>query len=217
MFQKESDYSDFVNSAKRSLQDLASDGFSSIRLEVSGSLARGELSPPYSDLDLLLVAPKGTGASLRDHVPKLARSVSDLLAIFVDPFSSSGVFCSIYSGPLKVDWWVFEETEGSQRTTICRGNYPPPYNWALHCWDWTWWLWTKARRGKVELVMGDLPRLWLALTLKGIDPPKFPTSIQKTTTNEDLLELLRYTMGLLPASESPLAREIRHVIEAERK
>ncbi len=216
MVPKEADYWTFVDAVIRSLKEL--DGFSSVALEVSGSLARGELSPPYSDLDLVLVAPKGTGTSVRDHVPKLAKSLSkELLALFVDPFSSSGVFCSIYRGPLKVDWDVFEDTEGSQRTAIWRGNDPPPYDWESHCWDWIWWLWCKAARGKDDPIIGDLPRLWLALTLRGADPRKFPRSVPKTIASENLLELLRYTMDFLPASKSLLASEIRRAIEADKK
>lgn len=213
---QESDYRAFVESVRHSLRRFPVVNVAAARLEVSGSLARGELSPPYSDLDLVLIAPAGAGANVRDHVPELARSVGrELLAIFVDPLNPLAVFCSIYQGPFKVDWWVFEEAEGSQRTAIWRGNDPPPYEWASHCWDWLWWLWGKARRGKDDVVKHDLPRLWQALTLRGIDPRQFPASLPETTTNRDLLALLRHTLTLLPASDTALGREIWHAIERD--
>ena len=213
---QESEYRAFVESAQHALRSSPAVDVAATQLEVSGSLARGELSPPYSDLDLALIAPAGAGANVRDHVPALARSVGrELLAIFVDPLNPLAVFCSVYRGPFKVDWWVFEETADSRRTAIWRGNAPPPYEWASHCWDWLWWLWGKARRGKDDLVKQDLPRLWQFLTIKGVDPRQLPPTLPESTPHEDLLALLRQTMNLLPAPDAALGHEIRFAIDRD--
>lgn len=212
---QESEYRAFVVSAEDALRRSSAVDLAATRLEVSGSLARGELSPPYSDLDLVLIAPAGAGANVRDHVPALARAVGrELLTVFADPLTPA-MFCSIYRGPLKVDWWVFEETEGSQRTAIWRGNNPPPYEWAWHCWDWLWWFWGKARRGKDDVVKQDLPRLWQFLTINGVNPRRLPALLPERTPNRDLLGLLRQTMNLLPAADTALGREIRDAIERD--
>ncbi len=187
-----------------------------VRLEVTGSLATKTLSPPYSDLDLVLIAPTGAGPTVRDHVPHLAESTGrTLLAIFVDPLNPEACFCSIYRRPFKVDWWVSEEGQGSRRISIWRGTQPPPYDWTSHCWDWLWWLWGKARRGKEEIVRHELPRLWQFLTIKGLDARRFPPSLPEGITQSDFLTLIRRTMDCLPDPDSALGREIRVAIEQD--
>lgn len=213
---QESDYRAFVDAVHQSLKRAPPGGPHAVRLEVSGSLARGELSPPYSDLDLVLIAPTGAGPTVRDGLPQLARTIRrELLAIFVDPLHPEACFCSIYRGPFKVDWWVYEEDEGGDRTIIWRGDNPPPYDWASHSWDWLWWLWGKARRGKDDTVRYELPRLWHFLTMNGIDPRRFHASVPKNATSLELLPLIRRTMDLLPDQNEALGCEIRRAIEGD--
>lgn len=213
---QESDYCAFVETVRQSLSRSPAPDVAAVRLEVTGSFARGELSPPYSDLDLVLIAPPEMGPKVRDRVPELAKTAGrELLAIFVDPLHPEACFCSVYRGPFKVDWWVFEELDGAQRTAIWRGNDPPPYEWAAHSWDWLWWLWGKARRGKDDVVKHELPRLWQFLAINGADPRRLPACLPASTANRDLLRLLRQTMNFLPAPDTPLGREIRGVIERD--
>lgn len=213
---QESDYWQFVGAVQDCLTRWPGSAIGAVRLEVSGSLARGELSPPYSDLDLVLLAPPGKGAALREHVPTIARSVErDLLAIFVDPLHPEACFCSIYRGPLKVDWWVYEESGPSRRVAVWRGDAAPPYDWASHSWDWLWWLWGKARRGKDDVVVYELPRIWQFLAINGVDPRMLPASLPPTLKNRDLVDLLRKTMKLLPRPDCPAGREIRLAIDRD--
>ena len=213
---RESDYQAFVEAARRAVSRSPVPAVAAARLEVTGSFARGELSPPFSDLDLALVASAGAGPAARDGLPEFARSVDrDLLAIFVDPLHPEACFCSIYRGPFKVDWWVYEEDEAGDRTIVWRGNKPPPYDWASHSWDWFWWLWGKARRGKDDTVRHELPRLWHFLTMNGVDPRRFPAAVRKNATSRDLLPLIRRTVDLLPDQDEALAREIRLAVEGD--
>jgi predicted nucleotidyltransferase len=219
MFQRKEEYFEFVSSAKAALKDypLNSSGFA---VEVTGSLSRGELRPPYSDIDLLLVCQKGYGVRLRDEMVRIAGSLNTrLLTIFVDPFSSDACFCSIYSGPLKVDWLTAEEEVVDSRpvrTIVWRGDNPPPYDWKSHPWDWIWWLWCKLCKGDINLVRTDLPRLWQFLVLRGTEPRSFPDSIRSSVTSGELQTHLLATLDLLPAQETPLAVEIRRGIEQAR-
>ena len=186
-------------------------------MELTGSLSRGEVRPPYSDIDLVLVCQKGDGVMLRDEMVKIAGSLNTkLLAIFVDPFSPDACFCSIYSGPLKVDWLTAEEEAMDSkvvRSIVWRGNNPPPYDWESHPWDWIWWLWCKLRRGNVDLVRTDIPRLWQFLVLHGADPRNFPTSVRNSVNSAELKAHLLATLNLLPAQRTPLALEIRRGID----
>ena len=154
MYSKESDYWNFFRTVETSFTNLTpSFGLSSCKFEACGSLARGELRPPYSDIDLLIVASEGQGKKVRDVIPQFAHSLGKLLTIFADPFSSESTFCSIYSGPLKVDWFVAEpkkehhdDSNKERITMVWNGNKPPPYDWESHPWDWLWWLWCKVHR-----------------------------------------------------------------------
>jgi hypothetical protein len=210
------DYWKFVDAVHAALARLPVPEMRAVRLEVSGSLARGELSPPYSDLDLLLIAPRARGAAVRDQVPAVARAADPgLLGIFVDPLHPEACFCSIYRGPFKVDWWVYEELDLSSRVPVWRGDGPPPYDWTSHSWDWLWWLWGKARRGKDEVVVHELPRLWQFLAINGADSHALPARLPATLATRLQLDLLRRTMHLLPDQDGPLGREIRRAIEQD--
>lgn len=219
MFLKQEEYFKFVSSARDTLKSypLNSRGF---RVEVTGSLSRGDLRPPYSDIDFLLVCQKGDGTKLRDEMVRIASSLNtELLTIFVDPFSPDACFCSIYSGPLKVDWLTVEEEEVDSkvvRSVVWRGNNPPPYDWKSHPWDWIWWLWCKLCKGNVDLVGTDLPRLWQFLVLRGVEPRNFPASIGNAASSSELQRHLLATLELLPAQKTPLAEEIRRGIKQTR-
>jgi hypothetical protein len=106
----EGDYRDFLIAARRQAA-LALPG---AELEAAGSLATGELVPGLSDLDIVVSVPTGRGPATRDSIPLLGRQLGHLLTIFVDPFSAIGTVCSVYPGPLKVDWFIRE------------GKTPPP-------------------------------------------------------------------------------------------
>ena len=207
MYVREAQYWEFVRGARQSLGTLSPDA----GLEVVGSLARGELVPPYSDLDLLLVAPSGHGQELRDLVPEIATSMGDLLTIFVDPFCPRGTLCSIYRGPLKVDWFVDEEGPNGRRE-VWTGHRAPPCDVEAHPWDWLWWLWCKVRAGKCTLAARELSKFWLFLTLKGAAPGAF-FPLVPDPSQDDLQDLVMRTLDHLPAQGHPVAREIRHALE----
>lgn len=190
--------------------------FSPPRLEACGSLAKGEVRPPYSDIDVMIVSSSGDGMRVRDAVPQLAASLNRrLLAIFVDPLSSEGIFCSIYSGPLKVDWFVAEQ-DTVRRAMVWNGNKPPPYDWKSHPWDWTWWLWCKLKNGKYDLVSSELPKLWQILRTHGSDVDEFPPAVPDPRNVRNLEEFIVRTLDKLPKDNAPLVDEITLAIRASR-
>lgn len=216
MFLKKEEYLEFVSSARTALKDYPLN-LRGLAVEVTGSLSRGEVRPPFSDIDLVLICQKGYGVRLRDDMVRIAGSLNTkLLTIFVDPFSPDACFCSIYSGPLKVDWLTAEEEVVDSKLTrsiVWRGNNTPPYDWESHPWDWIWWLWCKLCKGDVNLVRSDLPRLWQFLVLHGTEPKSFPDSIRNSVTSAELQAHLLATLDSLPAQKTPLAVEIRRGIE----
>jgi hypothetical protein len=183
-----------------------------VRLEPVGSFATGRLVPGYSDLDLLVSTASGEGPAARDIVPVLAERVGDLLTLFVDPFSSIGTLCSIYPGPLKVDWFICEEDAGT-RTWVFSGTKPPPYDPDSHPWDWIWWLWGKIRRGDCQLGRTELTKLWQFLVLRGASPDQFP-KVLPAAEQSQLEALVLSTLDCLPTSPRRLAREISDAIRA---
>jgi hypothetical protein len=234
MYANSADYLEFVHSARRSIASLSlSDAphfGSSCRVEVRGSLRRGKLNPPYSDIDLLVIAPQGAGRQLRDAIPGAVATLGGgLLTIFVDPFSPEGTFCSIYPGPLKVDWFVAEESRGERSghdadissdevvVTVWNGKNSPPYDWESHPWDWLWWLWCKMHGEKSELVSSELPKLWQFLGLHGIEVGDLPPTMPDPRDIGELNRLLRVTMGMLPSSNARLADEIRRAVTSDPK
>jgi predicted nucleotidyltransferase len=203
------EYWAFVQSARQALERFAAGS----QLEVVGSLARGDFVPPYCDIDLLVIAPAGEGQHVRDLVPEIAAFTGDLLTIFVDPFCTRGTFCSIYRGPLKVDWFV-AEVHGDGRRAVWAGHKPPPYDRDAHPWDWLWWLWCKVRSGKYELVSKELSKLWLFLSLRGTSSEAFSPFVPDPD-QDDLERLILATMSHLPAPEQPVACEVRSAIEKD--
>jgi predicted nucleotidyltransferase len=205
----EDEYQAFAKGAQEQLALL----LPACRLEIVGSLARGELAPPYSDLDLLVVAPEGEGAAARDQIPDIAVLCGDLLTIFVDPFCSKGTFCSIYSGPFKVDWAVSERSPRGQ-CVVWTGRARPPSDPDGHPWDWIWWVWCKVRSGKLELARSELSKLWQFLVLRGVSPSVFP-ALQPEKEQSGLERLVLATLRYLPRPQQPVAREIAHAIESD--
>lgn len=203
----EADYFAFADAVRAALREVAP----TAKLEIVGSVARGEAVPPYSDLDLLLVAPEGEGQTLRDRVPDLAGRLGELLTIFVDPFSSQGCFCSVYSGLLKVDWFVEEESRDG-RKRVWTGRQPPPTDDSSHPWDWTWWLWGKVRTGKLNLAAEELSKLWQFLVLRGAPPNSFPATVPRPG-HDDLVAFVLRTLDHLP--EAPMGAEVRSAIEED--
>ncbi len=189
-------------------------GLSPCKFEACGSLARGELQPPFSDLDLLIIASEGDGGRVRDEIPRFATTLGNLLTIFADPLSSESTFCSIYSGPLKVDWFVAEDKKEypkdtiTKRTMIWKGTAPSPYEWESHPWDWLWWLWCKLNNKKCGLVSCELTKLWQFLRLHDIDVEEFPSSIPNEADSARLRELLLATLDILPRANFRLSKEI---------
>jgi hypothetical protein len=203
------DYEGFIARAR----EVTQAGAPQLRLEPAGSFATGSLVPGYSDLDLLLSAPRGEGPAVRDIVPALAERAGDLLTLFVDPFCPRGTFCSVYSGPLKVDWFVCEEDDGT-RTWVYAGTKPPPYDPDGHPWDWIWWLWGKIRRGDCELGRTELTKLWQFLMLRGAPPDRFPKTLPAADQSQLEAHVLR-TLDWLPTGPRRLAREISEAIRSD--
>ncbi len=181
------------------------------RLEIVGSVARGEAQHPYSDLDLLVVTPEHEGPVMRDDMRELASASGNLLTFFVDPFCYRGTICSIYRGPLKVDWFVAEEVSG-RRHPIWSGRHPPPSDPEGHPWDWIWWLWGKVRTGRLDLTAKELSKLWQFLVLQGSDPRGFPPAVPDADQAR-LERLVLETVQKLPAQSCPVAKEVRTAIE----
>lgn len=207
MHTNEADYLAFVDAVRAALREVAP----TAKLEIVGSVARGEAIPPYSDLDLMLVAPEGEGQALRDRVPDLAERLGGLLTIFVDPFSSQGCFCSVYSGVFKVDWFVEEEGRYG-RQLVWTGRQPPATDDTGHPWDWIWWLWGKVRTGKLDLAAEELSKLWQFLVLRGVSPESFPAKVPDPK-RDDLASLVLGTLDHLPASA--IGIEVRSAIEED--
>lgn len=200
------DYGAFVDGALAAL--LATEP--NARLEVVGSLARGEARPPYSDIDLMLIAPDGVGPSLRDRVPKVAEAAGELLTIFVDPFSWQGCFCAVYDDLLKVDWFV-ADGEREDRRMVWSGEQPAPYDPIGHVWDWTWWIWGKIRSGKPDLAATELSKLWAFLVRRGVRSEVFPQHVPRPT--DDLPFMLISTLQHLPTG--PIADRVERAIRDE--
>ena len=204
----ESDYWDFLTAARRQAA-LALPG---AELEAAGSLATGELVPGLSDLDIMVSVPTGSGPATRDSIPLLARQLGHLLTVFVDPFSAIGTICSVYPGPLKVDWLI-REGKSPPQVWIWRGAKEPPYDPYGHSWDWVWWLWGKLRRGQSELARSELSKLWQWLTRNGVPPTAFPPELPPA--NKARLEsLVIDTLAHLPSHPSELAAEVSRAIHS---
>lgn len=207
----ESDYTAFVATARDRFAQVEPQ----VRVEVEGSLTRGTLKPGYSDLDLRLVAPPGQGPGLRDRLPVIAAGLGELLAFFVDPASNIGTLCSLYPGPLKVDWFVCEQ-RGAQRVDIWSGRRPPPYDPQAHPWDWLWWLWSKIQGGDYSLARRELCKLWLFLELHGVEPAQLPSAVPPKH-GDTLRRLVIETLPLMPNRHSRLGLEIGAAIRASDK
>jgi predicted nucleotidyltransferase len=204
----ERDYRDFLEAAR----SQASRTLPGAEVEATGSLASGELVPGLSDLDILVEVPIGRGPATRDSIPLLARQLGDVLTVFVDPFSAIGTICSVYPGPLKVDWFVREGRPPSHKW-IWRGASPPPYDSDAHPWDWVWWLWGKLRRGDCELARSELSKLWQWLTRSGVPPNAFPPELP-SANQARLEELVVATLPHLPTSPLDLADEVSQAIRS---
>ena len=200
------DYRDFFEAAR----ERAVEALPGAVLSPAGSLARGELIPGLSDLDILVVAPDGRGPETRDAIPALAEELGPLLTLFIDPFSAIGTLCSVYAGPLKVDWLVCEG-EPPDRTWIWSGRQPPPYDADAHPWDWIWWLWGKIRRGECELGRSELAKLWQWLVRNGVSPTAFPPGLPPAEQAQ-LEALVLETLRQLPSRHERLAAEIAGAI-----
>ena len=206
----ERDYRDFLAAARTQATAV----LPAVELEAAGSLARGELVPGLSDLDIQVSAPVGRGAATRDAIPELARRLGEPLTLFVDPFSAIGTICSVYRGPLKVDWFVCEGRP-PDRVWIWRGTQPPPTDPDGHPWDWIWWLWGKVRRGQCELARSELAKLWLWLQRSGVSPSAFPAELPPASQAR-LEEFVIDTLAHLPSPDSELATHISRAIRAAR-
>ncbi len=204
----EGDYLDFLTAARR----RAALTLPGAELEAAGSLASGELVPGLSDLDIAVSVPTGRGPATRDSIPLLAQELGHVLTVFVDPFSAIGTICSVYPGPLKVDWFIREGKSPSQ-VWIWSGAKQPPYDADGHTWDWIWWLWGKLRRGHSELARSELSKLWQWLTRNGVPPTAFPPELPPA--NQARLEALVIdTLPHLPSRPTELAEEVSRAIRS---
>lgn len=204
-----------MNSQYRAFAQRASDSLAkqwpNCELEIVGSVARGKAKYPYSDLDLLLLTPEGQGPLVRDEMHSLVSAAGDPLTFFVDPFSHQGTFCSVFQGPLKVDWFVAEDVNG-RRQDVWSGRRQPPRDPEGHPWDWIWWTWGKFRNGRMEFAAQELTKLWQFLVLEGADQRTFPPLVADPS---GLVQLVRATLSKLPGQSRRVAQEVRGAIERD--
>jgi hypothetical protein len=126
-------------------------------VELVGSGAAGDRTP-LSDWDFEVDIENDGVLHALEH----ALQVLPVLAVFWDPLSDRANLVVILNGPIKVD--VIVPGQPNPRPVphwMATADTLPQID--EHFWDWTLWLGAKQLRGKVDLVEGELAKMWDAL------------------------------------------------------
>jgi hypothetical protein len=187
---------DYDRCASRAIELLQARG---IDAKAVGSYATGSLRIPYSDLDVLAIAPDGHGAAVRDQVIDAARAMDDVVCVTVDPFDRQAIVYSIHSNGLQIDWFVVEGVGGAERP-VWRGERAQPVDVTCRAWSSLLYTLSVALRGETADAARNLEEHWVWLSMNGIDVSTLPAIVP--AGGDDVVNLIRRTASALPVNDT---------------
>jgi hypothetical protein len=155
------------------------------QVELAGSRSRGT-HDELSDWDFAITTPDFEAVA-RD-MPTLTQALDPIVAQW-EPLGHFPVYQVTLRGPTKVEYLFLDH---SQEAAPPRTPSPDTLR-AIdgHFWDWIWWIATKARAGRDDLVAEHLPQLHRHLLEPlGVDQPPSTVgeAVEAYTARRDTLE-----------------------------
>jgi predicted nucleotidyltransferase len=122
-------------------------------VRLTGSRERGD-ALPLSDWDFIVAVTDL--ARFKQDISVLIGELSPL-AHHWDPLSDRWNYMVMLSGPVKVDL-IIEQPHEPEPPWLPRKETMPAIE--HHLWDWTLWLAAKSSRGRTDLVVGELQKMF---------------------------------------------------------
>jgi hypothetical protein len=141
------------------------------KVELAGSRSRGT-HEELSDWDFA-VETSDFDSVARD-LPTLVEPLEPVAAQW-EPLGHFPVYMLLLRGPTKVEYLFLDQSQEARPPVKPTPEALPAID--AHFWDWIWWLATKARIGRDDLVEQHLPRLYRHL-LEPMGANAMPDSIE---------------------------------------